>query len=147
MTNHGVSTEDCSICINHHVVFDGRVAFRTANQFAVRIGGKAQCAERDPLIDLHMGSDFTSLSDNHTGAVIDKEVLADASSRMDIDTRLFVSPFTHHSWDKGDFQTEQFVSDSVNGYGFQAGETEDDLIAIRDAWVTGKRGIDILGEG
>lgn len=99
----GFSAENRSVRIDHHVVFDGGVAFGTTDQFAVAIGCKTERTERDALVDLHVIADIACFPDNDTSTMIDEEMLTDSSSGMDIDSRLFVGPFAHHSRYERDF--------------------------------------------
>ncbi len=147
MADYGVTTKDRCVGVNHHMVFDGRVAFGASNQFTGSIGGKAQSAQRDSLIDLDVIADFAGFPDYDTRTVIDEEVIADFCTGVDIDAGLFVGPFAHHAWNEGNLESVQFVGDPVDGDCFEAWKAEHDFIAIGHAGIAGVGGVHVLCQG
>src|SRR5207248_11354766 len=69
-----VAAEDCRPGVDGHVVFDRGVAFLAAEALAE---GGGEGAEGHALVDLHVVSDFGGFADDHAGAVVDEEVVAE----------------------------------------------------------------------
>ncbi len=99
-----------------------------ADQIPLRVSGETECAERDTLIELHMLANVAGLTDHHTCPVVDEEVLADLGTGMNVDARFFMRPFGHHAGDERNAQHTEFVSQSIDGHGVQAGIAEDHFI-------------------
>ena len=55
-----VAAEDRGVGVDHHAVFDRRMAFRAADEVAFGVGGEAQRAERHALVELHPLADLAS---------------------------------------------------------------------------------------
>ena len=72
-----------------------------------------KASERHSLIDLDMLTDDRRLTDNDPRAVIDKEILPDRRSGVNIDARNAVSIFRHHAGDHRHMKKFEFVSDTI----------------------------------
>ena len=90
--------EDRRIGVDHDLIFDRRVAFGFANDLAgLCVAGKGSSAQGDALVELHAVADLGRLADDHARAVIDEESPADRGPGVDVDARLAVCVFGHHS--------------------------------------------------
>ena len=58
-----------------------------------------QRAQRDALVQLHVVADDGRLADDHAGAVVDAEVLADSRPRRDVDARARMRQLAHDARD------------------------------------------------
>ena len=96
-------------------------------------------SERYSLIELDIVSDNGSLTDNYACAVIDKEVLAYGSSRVDIDACGAVSIFRHDTWNDRNSEQVQLMCHAIYGYGLYAGIGIDDLVLARGCRISVKR--------
>ncbi len=79
------------------------------------LGG--QSSQSHALINFHMMPDGRGLPDHDAGAMIDKEILVDRSSRMDIDACQPVSMLCHNSRNQRNTHGKQFMGNPVNGDG------------------------------
>ena len=111
----GDSAQDGGVGIYDDVVFQDRVARDSLDRIAVLIQWETLGSEGDTLVELHVVADDAGGTDNHTRAMVDGEVVADGSLRIDIDTRLRVCQFRHHSWNEGHAELVQNMSDTVVG--------------------------------
>ena len=75
------------------------MTFYIGKLLSLSCGKRSQCHS---LIQFYIISDFCSLTYNHTGTMIDKEILSDGRSRVDIDSCTAMSIFRHHARDKWD---------------------------------------------
>ena len=104
--------------VDDHVVLDDRMA-RYVYGIAVLIKLEALGAKRNSLIELHMIAYDCSLSDNHTCAVVDAEILADTGTRMDVYAGKRVSKFCDYAGQDGYSQLKQAVCHTVVLHGHQ----------------------------
>ena len=128
MPNHGAPAQNSGVRVNDDAVFDRRMPLVAANQLAIGVRWKAECAQGNSLIQLYVLANFARFADHDAGAVINEEVFTDGCSRIDVDPGLLVSPFGHHARNKRHTQSQQFMRNSVNSRRFEPWITENDLI-------------------
>ena len=88
-----------------------RLVPRTRLPSAVLI--EAECSERHALVEPHVVGNLARLADYHARAMIDEESRADASARMDVDSRAGVSPLGHQARDERHSQLMQLVRQAI----------------------------------
>ena len=76
-------------------------------------GAGRQCAERDALINLDVVADVGRLTDNHAGAVVDKEVLADGCAGVDVNAGTAVRMLGHDARDIRNVPDIQLMCNAV----------------------------------
>src|SRR5450830_1507531 len=59
--------------VDHHVVFDQRMARHAFNQYSLLVRREALGAQRDVLVQAHALADDGGLADHHAGAMVDEE--------------------------------------------------------------------------
>ena len=111
----GDSAQDGGVGIYDDIVFQDRVARDSLDRIAVLIQRETLGSECHTLVELHVVADDAGGTDNHTRAMVDGEVVADGSLRIDIDTRLRVCQLRHHSWDEWHAELVQNMSDTIVG--------------------------------
>ena len=98
------------------------------------------------MVELDVISNLTCLSNHHARSMVDKEVLPDSCTGMNIDTGFLMSPFCHHSRKEGHIQFEEFVGDTINGDRHDARVAEHDFIGCMACRVAIKSGFHVFGE-
>ena len=89
-----LSAEDGCTGVDRNIILDGRVSAHIT-QLLTALGREG--AERHSLIQLHVFTDHGRLTDYDTGSVINKEILADRSTRMNINDALRMRFLRHHT--------------------------------------------------
>ena len=84
LSDSGLTAKDGCSGVNDDVVFDGRVTFLARKLLAASC---RKSADSNALVDLNVLADDGCLTYYDARAVIDEEMLADRSTRMDVDTR------------------------------------------------------------
>jgi hypothetical protein len=130
----GIAAENRGAGIDGDIILDGGMPLRAA-QF-LSTGGGAR-AKGDAVVDFNAVADDTRLADDNARAVIHEKGDADFGAGMDIDAGAAVCPFSHHAGNERDAQLVEDMGDAVDGKGFKAWISEDDLLD------TGGRGISI----
>ena len=74
---------------------------------------RGKSAQGHALIKLYFIPDAGGLAYHYAGAVVDKEVLSDGSSRMDVDARQAVGVFCHHPGDQRHLKQVQLMGHPV----------------------------------
>jgi hypothetical protein len=146
MADPGRATQHRGVGIDHHSVLDRRMTLRASHEMPLRIGLKRERSEGHALIELHAATDLARLSDHHTGAVVDEEMVADRRPRMDVDARPRVSLFGHHARDQWHLQTVKQVCQPMNGDGLESRIAEDHLVECPDGGIAVVGGLHIGGE-
>ena len=93
MTDNGFPTQDRCTRVDHHMILDRGVPFHIANNVSICIGWKAECPQRHSLVNFYMISDMRGFPNHNAGPVIDKKVISNRCTGMDIDTCFLVCPF------------------------------------------------------
>ncbi len=109
--DHRISAQHGSARIDGHIVLDGRVA-TLAPQALPAPGG--QRAQGHALIQLYIFTDDRRFSHDDAGSVIDKEILSDGSTGVDIDTGHTVGVFGHNSGQHGYIKGVKHVGQTVH---------------------------------
>ena len=104
--------------VDYHVVLNDRMA-RYVYGIAVLVKLETLGTKRNSLIELNMVADDCSLADNHSGAVVYAEILADTGTRMDVDTGKRVSKFSDYTGQDGYSQLKQAMCHTVVVHGYQ----------------------------
>ena len=86
--------------------------------------------QRHTLIQRHVTADNRCLTDHHTSAVVDGEILTDLSPWVDVDTCLRVRLFRNDTRNHRHLQLMQFVGNTVMRHGVHTGITEDHLTIV-----------------
>src|SRR5262245_31316863 len=81
-SDNGLPTEYRRPGIDCHIVFDGWMAFLAAQELAETGGQRAQ---GHALVDLDVVADLGGLADDHTGAVVDEQAMAELCPGVDVD--------------------------------------------------------------
>ena len=92
---------------------------------------KALRAQGHALVQRHVVADDRRLSDHHTRAVVDGEVLANLCPRVDVDTRLRVRQFGDDPRYHGHLQLVQLMGHAVVRHRIHHGVAEDHLAVVR----------------
>ena len=100
---------------------------RHVEHIAIRIVLKALGTEGHTLIQRHVGTDDTGLTDDDARAVVDGKIFTYLRPWMDVDTRLGVSLLSDDTRQDGNLHTVQDVGNTVVGHSIHHGVTEDDL--------------------
>src|SRR5437588_3020770 len=107
--DHRFAAQHGRVRINRDIVFHRRVPLPALFNSALFVLLKASRAKGDAMIQLHPRSDFTGLANDDAGAVIDKKVLTDFRSGMNIDTGAAEGPLCHDSRDQRQIAQSKFV--------------------------------------
>jgi FMN-dependent oxidoreductase (nitrilotriacetate monooxygenase family) len=81
----GDAAQDCRAGVDHHVVFDDRVARHALDQYTLFVSREALGAQRHMLVQAHALADDRGFADHHAGAMVDEEAGADLRRRVDVD--------------------------------------------------------------
>ena len=82
------ASQQCSIGINRHMVAQHRMARHTTYRIPVFVRRQFLSCQTDSLEDTDVVSDHAGLTDNGSRPVVDREIVPDLCTRMDIDTCL-----------------------------------------------------------
>lgn len=110
----GICTENRRSCIHGDIVIECRMPLDTASQSPRLVDREALGAQRDPLIDLAIGSDVGGLSDDDPRPMINEEGLADGRPWMNINPGSGMGMLMEHSRNQRDLQAMQRVGDPVD---------------------------------
>src|SRR5215213_6588289 len=135
----GLAAENGRARVNNHIVFNARVSFGIANEFARRVFVKRERAERDALIELDVVAYAGRAAYDYARAVVYEEVRADFRPRMNIYPRAVVRVLGHDARDERDVHAVQHVRQPVDHYGIDARVAEDNLVKA------GGRGVAFIG--
>ncbi len=97
MSDNCFAAEHRGVGVDDNLVFDRRMPLALSDECALFVFLKTECTQGDTLVDFDMFADLASFADHDPGPVIDEKVISDSSSRVDIDSRIIVGPFRHHS--------------------------------------------------
>ena len=106
-----------------------------ADDVPVGIRWEAERAERDALVQFDMVADLASLADHHARAVIDKKMISDRGTGMNVDAGSLMCPFGHHPRNKGDSKSVQFVGQAIDRDRLESRITENDLVQVLAGWI------------
>ena len=101
LSDDGLTAEDGCSGIDGHVVADGRMTLFPGELLAAPGGERS---DGNALIDLYVLTDDGGLTDYDAGSVVDKEVLVDGRSRMNVDSGLGLGKLRHQSGQHGYLQ-------------------------------------------
>lgn len=87
-------------------------------------------SQGDSLVELHVVADDAGGPDDYARAVVDGEMVADGSRRMDVDASLGMGHLGNDSWNQGHAELYQFVGYAVVGEGLDDGIARDDLAEV-----------------
>ena len=124
----GVAAHDRGAGVDRHAVFDGRMAFLSA-QCLPR--GQRLRHQTDALIHLHVVADDGGLAHDRAGAVIHEEVRADLRARMQVHAGAGVRPLGHDARNERDVVEIEFVRQPLHGDGFDERIRDDDFLLAR----------------
>ena len=144
--DHGFAPQNRGIGVDHDLVLDRGMAFGFANDLAgLRVAGEDR-AQGDSLVKLDAVADLGCLADDDARAVIDEESAADRGAGVDVDARLAVCVFGHHSRNERHAQAVQHICQAINRHGTQARVAEDDLVETLRSRIAQEGGLDVLRE-
>ena len=123
-----VSAQDGGSGVNHDIIFNGRVALEATDQSSCIIFRKTKRSQRDTLIEFDILANHGGFSNDDSRSVIDKKVMSNLSTRMDIDSGLRVGNFRDHARQERDPLLLQFVGHPINHDGKDARVTKDHLV-------------------
>lgn len=112
----GDAPEDGRAGVDNDVVFDNGVAGDAFNEDAFFVFGEAFCTEGNALIEADVVSDDAGFTDDGTGTVVDKEVLADGGTGVNIDTCDGVGHFCNDSGNQFYAKVLELVSNAIIGH-------------------------------
>src|SRR6266576_4726930 len=115
----GFATEHSRVGIDRHVVFDRGVTLSAFLYFTVLVFLEAARTQRDGVVQFDARPDFAGFADNHTGAMIDKEMWTDFCAGMNVYSSATVRPFRHYARDKGQVLQIEHMRHTLNTNGFQ----------------------------
>ena len=147
--NHRIVANACcaaqnrGVGIDHNPILDGRMPLGASHKVAIAVSLKRNRAERHALIKLHVAADLTGFADDNTGAVIDKKVIADRGTWMDIDARSRVRPFCHHARNERHLKLVQEMRQPMNCDGLEPRIAKDDFVKRAHGRVTVVGGLHI----
>lgn len=95
-------------------------------------------AEGDTLVELDITPDDTCLANDDTRTVVNREILTDVGTGVDVDTCLGVSKLGHEARDEGHAHETELVSDTI------VGEATDDGVAGDDLCMTVRRRVTVV---
>ena len=95
------------------------------------------------LEDTDVVSDHTGLPDNGSRPVVDREIVSDLRTRMDIDTSLRMGHFSNHAGNKGDAQPVQLVRDAIVADSPETGITKNNLVDVLRSGISVESGFSI----
>ena len=111
----GDATEDGGIGVDDDIIFEDRVARDSLDRIAVLIERETLGSEGYTLVEFHIVADDAGSSNHHTRTVVDGEVLADGSLRVNINTGFRMRQLSHHSRNERHSQFVQYMGDAVVG--------------------------------
>ena len=114
----GYAAKHRCVGVDYHVVLNDRMA-RYVYGIAVLVKLETLGTKRNSLIELNMIAYYCGFSDNHTCAVVYAEILADAGSRMDVDTGQGMCKFRDNAGQDGYSKFKQTVCHTVVVHGYQ----------------------------
>ena len=82
----GDAAKNCRIRVDDNVVFQYRMAENPLNWFPFFVERKAFGAESNSLIQFYIVANNSSLSNYHTGAMVDRKSVSDGCTRVNIDS-------------------------------------------------------------
>ena len=139
-TYDGIAAENGGSCVNGDIVQNCRVALFARKSLAASRGKSSQ---RNALINLHILADDCGFANHNAGTVVDKEVLADGCTRMDVNARFGVGVFCHESRENRNMQKVEFMGNAVDGRCHEAGIGEDDFVEAAGCGVAVISGVQI----
>ena len=95
LANNGFTAKNGCIRVNCYIVLNGRVTF-TALQALSCSSGKS--AQGNTLINFYVLTNDSGFTDYYACSMVDKEIFAEGSTRMDICTSTAVCMFSHDTW-------------------------------------------------
>src|SRR5437764_3930517 len=111
------TAEDLGAGSDDHVVADGRMPL------ALLV---ARAAESDALIEHHIVTDFSSLTDHDAHAMVNEEAPADGGARMDFDAGEQAGDLRNESRQNRHTGLVEPVREAMHQYGVKSGIAEDD---------------------
>ena len=117
-------TQQSGIGIDGYVVFQDRVTGYAADSIPVFVGGQFLSGKADALEDTYAVPDDTGFAYYGSCSVVDREIVSDLSSWMDVDTCLGMSHFGDHTGDERDMELIELVCDTVVADGTEPGIAE-----------------------
>ncbi|MEY5026869.1 MAG: hypothetical protein RLZZ244_2397 [Verrucomicrobiota bacterium] len=124
-SDDGVAAHDRGSGVQGDVVFDGGVAFFSAEGLSPREGFGD---EGDALVEFDVGADGGGFANDDAGAMVDEEVAADAGAGVDVDSGSGVGPLGHHAGEEGDVEVVEEMGHALDGDGFEEGIGDDDFV-------------------
>ena len=143
MSDDCLAAQDRCVGVHDNPILDRRMAFHAADKVSVGVGGKAQRAQGDALVQLHMIANLARFADHDARAMVDEEVVADRRAGMDVDSRFLVCPLGHHAWNERHAQPMQFVRQAVDRYGPESRIAENHFVQALARRVAVIRRLDI----
>ena len=90
-----------------------------------------------------MAADHRGLADDHAGAVVDEEIIADGGAGMDVDARELMGVFRHHPGQQRHLQFKQPVGQPEDGDGLEGRIGQKDLLVGAGGGVALVGGLDV----
>ncbi len=122
------------------------MAFGLALKLAVLVPFEGQSPQGDPLIEPYPPTQDGGLTDDHPGAMINKECLADLRPGMNINPGYAVGVLGHDPGQNGHLKPVERVSYPINGNRPQAGVAENYFVKTGGGRVALVSGVDIAGQ-
>ena len=139
-----VSDRDTSkyggIGIDGHIVLNDRVA-RNVHYLSVLVGYKVLCSQCNSLIESNMLANDTGLSNYNPRAMVNREILADLCSRVNVDSRGRVRHFRQDTWNNAHAHLVQTMCHTVVNHRLDNRIAIDNLIAIIYSRVVGNHSL------
>ena len=131
-----------SVGINRDIVFDDWMA-RHVHRLALFVILEILGTERHALIEHHVRPDDSSLANHYTCAMIYAEMVANLSSRMNVDTRLAVSHLGEHTRDERHAELIESMGRTIVKHHTDERIAIDHLSTARHGWIVVHGSIDI----
>ena len=142
----GYPAQNGGIAIDYHIVADDGVTGDALDGVAVLVEREGESPEGYSLIEFHAVAYDTGGAYHYASAVVNGEMTAYLSGRMNVDACLGVSQFGYHTGYEGHTQFMEFVCKTVVAQGANDGVAGDNLAKRGSGRVTLVGSLDISGE-
>ena len=124
----GDVAQDGGAGVDGDVVLKVGMAFGAFDDVAALVLGEAEGAEGDALVNLDLVAEHGGLADDHAGAMVDEEAVADGGAGVDVDAGDGVGVLAHDAGDQRHLGLVQQMGQALDGDRLEAGIGDDDLV-------------------
>ena len=142
----GDSAEDGGVAVDDDIIADDGMTCYALDGVAILVEREGESPEGYPLIKFHAVAYDTGGAYHYASAVVNGEMTAYLSGRMNVDACLGVSQFGYHTGYEGHTQFVELVGKAVVAQGADDGVAGDNLAKRGSGRVTLVGSLDISGE-